>query len=54
MSGARQNLRQIISFILVGATSTGMYFLLLWALRGSISSTTLLTACCYGISTVDN
>ena len=54
MSGARQNLRQIISFILVGATSTGMYFLLLWALRGSISSTMLLTACCYGISMVYN
>ena len=54
MSGASQHLRQILSFVLVGASSTGLYFLLLWALRGSIASTLLLTACCYGISMVYN
>ena len=54
MSGASQHLRQILSFVLVGASSTGLYFLLLWTLRGSIPSTLLLTACCYGISMVYN
>ena len=54
MSGASQHLRQILSFVLVGASSTGLYFLLLWALRGGIASTLLLTACCYGISMVYN
>ena len=44
MSGASQHLRQILSFVLVGASSTGLYFLLLWTLRGSIPSTLLLTA----------
>ena len=54
MSGASQHLRQILSFVLVGASSTGLYFLLLWSLRGSIASTLLLTACCYGISMIYN
>lgn len=54
MSAARRNLRQIVSFVLVGASSTGLYFLLLWALRGTIASTLLLTAACYAISMVYN
>lgn len=52
--GTGGHLRQIASFILVGASSTGLYFLLLWALRDAIAGTWLLTACCYGISMVYN
>lgn len=48
------HLRQVISFALVGASSAGLYFLLLWLLRGSIASTMALTAFCYGISTIYN
>ncbi len=47
-------MRQVITFILVGASSTGLYFLLLWGLRDIIASTMALTACCYGISMVYN
>ncbi|RCW81072.1 GtrA family protein [Paracoccus lutimaris] len=54
MKQAWPHLRQVLSFVLVGASSTGLYFLLLWALRGSIPSTFALTACCYGVSMIYN
>lgn len=46
--------RRAIRFILVGASSTTLYFLLLWGLRGAIPSTAILTAVCYGASMVYN
>lgn len=54
MSRSRAHLRQVLSFLLVGASSTGLYFLLLWALRDRVGSVLLLTACCYAISMVYN
>lgn len=54
MTPSWPHLRQVLCFVLVGASSTGLYFLLLWALRGSIASILLLTASCYGISMIYN
>ncbi|WP_347268288.1 GtrA family protein [Paracoccus sp. (in: a-proteobacteria)] len=54
MNLAWPHLRQVLSFVLVGASSTGLYFLLLWALSGRIDSVLLLTACCYAISMIYN
>jgi putative flippase GtrA len=47
-------LRQPLSFIAVGASSAGLYFLLLWALQDRVASTILLTALCYLASMVYN
>lgn len=47
-------LRQSLTFLAAGASSTGVYFLLLWLLRHQIGSTLLLTGLCYGASMVYN
>lgn len=54
MSPTLVRLRQPISFLAVGASSTAVYFLMLWALQGQIESTILLTAWCYAGSMVYN
>lgn len=54
MNPTLARLRQPISFLLVGASSAGLYFLLLWGLQDLITSTILLTACCYAASMVYN
>jgi putative flippase GtrA len=47
-------LGRIIRFAVVGLSSTGVYFGLLWALRGLVPSVLLLTALCYLASMVYN
>ena len=54
MSPALAAARQTLSFLVVGASSTGLYFLLLWLLRERVGSVLLLTGLCYGASMVYN
>ncbi|QRZ14409.1 GtrA family protein (plasmid) [Paracoccus methylovorus] len=54
MSGTRPDLWQIFRFVLVGASSTGLYFLLLWVFQDRIDSIIALTSVCYAISMVYN
>ncbi|WJS87011.1 GtrA family protein [Paracoccus sp. TOH] len=54
MSPAWAAARQPLSFLAVGASSTGLYFLLLWLLRDRVDGTLLLTGLCYGASMVYN
>ncbi|WP_134726654.1 GtrA family protein [Paracoccus luteus] len=48
------NLMQAARFGLVGLSSTGVYFLLLFLLQGKIGNLPLLTACCYVLSMIYN
>ncbi|KGJ02420.1 Putative flippase GtrA (transmembrane translocase of bactoprenol-linked glucose) [Paracoccus halophilus] len=54
MSGAWAAARQPLSFLAVGASSTGLYFLLLWLLRDRVDSILLLTGVCYAVSMIYN
>ncbi|MDQ7263611.1 GtrA family protein [Paracoccus sp. PS-1] len=54
MSRGRTDLRQVLRFVLVGASSTGLYFLLLWLFRDRVESIILLTSFCYAVSMVYN
>lgn len=47
-------LRQTGTFLIIGASSTGLYFLMLWALRDRVGNTLLLTSFCYCGSMVYN
>lgn len=47
-------LSRILRFVIVGASSTLLYFALLWALKGAIASTPVLTAICYMLSMAYN
>lgn len=51
---SRAELGRIGRFALVGLSSTGLYFALLWGLRGAIGSVPVLAAVCYAISMVYN
>jgi len=54
LSRGRTDLRQVLRFVLVGASSTGLYFLLLWLFRDRVESIILLTSFCYAVSMVYN
>ncbi|SIQ59627.1 Putative flippase GtrA (transmembrane translocase of bactoprenol-linked glucose) [Paracoccus thiocyanatus] len=54
MNSAGADPWQILRFVLVGASSTGLYFLLLWGLRDGIDSIVVLTSACYAISMLYN
>lgn len=50
----RSGLARIFRFVAIGGLSTGLYFVLLIALRDVVSSTVVLTAICYSASMVAN